>query len=143
MASSRHGNVSINLFEIGADRCVDVDVSTRRGNIIVLPAFDGTVAFRTRRGRSGFKLLPAFAQRARITRISGRKTLIALSSSNLDRHDFSTSPQDKGDDYCVVSTRRGHITIGLSGVDQVPSSQEPSLLKMLGDFARVTLTGHT
>lgn len=70
MASARHGNIAVNLFQIQQSRCVDLNLPFRQGNMIVLlpPDFDGPITIRQRRGRSAISFLPAFAERARVLR---------------------------------------------------------------------------
>ncbi|KAI0923492.1 hypothetical protein AcW1_006437 [Taiwanofungus camphoratus] len=136
MASSLHGRVSVNLFVVHPGRCVDLDISTRHGNITVLlpPTFHGVIAISTRQGQSGMTFLPAFAGRAQVVRGSDRETLIFLSPSAVG----SGSNDGQGQDYCVVGTRHGKIMIGLSGVDQVPASIEGGgLFKKLGDLVQL------
>ncbi|TFY54824.1 hypothetical protein EVJ58_g8632 [Rhodofomes roseus] len=118
MLSSRHGRISVNLTEIQFGRSVDLDVSTRHGNIIVFlpPTFDGSVAFRSRRGPSGVTFLPAFASRARVVRGSNREMLVSLSSTPTDATSLRPAGQT-GDDYCVIGTRHGKVTIGIYGLD--------------------------
>ncbi|KAI0923491.1 hypothetical protein AcV5_009020 [Taiwanofungus camphoratus] len=119
MLSSRHGAVNVDLFKIQEGYCVDLDISTRHGNIVVLlpPTFHGPVAFRTRSGRSNIIFLPAFAERARTLRGSDRETFVHLSPSAANAE---ISANSQGDDYCLISTRHGKIIVGLSGIDQKP-----------------------
>ncbi|TFY68844.1 hypothetical protein EVJ58_g767 [Rhodofomes roseus] len=116
MMSSRHGRIDARLTEIHPNRCVDLDVSTCHGNInVFLPSnYDGIVAFRTRRGTSGISFLPAFAARARVLRGNDHEMLVSLSSTTTHMEAFS--PQES-EDYCIIGTRHGKITIGLHGKD--------------------------
>lgn len=103
--------------EIQAGRCVDLDVSTRHGNIVVFlpPTFNGSIAVRTRRGPTGVAFLPNFASRARLIRRSDRGMLINLSPTPTAA-DMAKASQ-LGEDYCVISTRHGRVAIGIYGVD--------------------------
>ncbi|KZT67327.1 hypothetical protein DAEQUDRAFT_729180 [Daedalea quercina L-15889] len=118
MLSSRHGRINVHLIKIETGRCVDLDVSTRHGNITVFlpPTFNGSIAFRTRRGPSGISFLPAFASRARVLRGTDREMLVNLSSTPTADTSKQTAGQ-AGDDYCVIGTRHGKIAIGIYGVD--------------------------
>ncbi|KAH9930215.1 uncharacterized protein B0H18DRAFT_993783 [Fomitopsis serialis] len=116
MLSSRHGRIHVNLTEIQLGRSADLDVSTRHGNITVFlpPSFDGSVAFRSRRGASGITFLPHFASRARVVRGSDREMLA-------------------GDDYCVIGTRHGKVVIGIYGLDtEADAIQSGGLAEQLG-----------
>ncbi|EPT02941.1 hypothetical protein FOMPIDRAFT_1022586 [Fomitopsis schrenkii] len=120
MLSSRHGRIGVNMTEIQAGRCADLDVSTRHGNIMVFlpPTFNGSIAVRTRRGPNGVAYMPNFATRARLVRRSDREMLINLSPTPSPA-DLVKSAQasQKGDDYCVISTRHGKVAIGIYGLD--------------------------
>ncbi|CCM06190.1 uncharacterized protein FIBRA_08432 [Fibroporia radiculosa] len=109
-ASSRHGHVRVNLFEIQGGRCVDLNVSTRKGNIVVLlpPDFCGPITFKTRRGRGNINFLPAFSERARIVRATDRETAVIFSGTS-PTEDVQSVVQD---DSCVIGTRAGRITVG-------------------------------
>ncbi|KAF9818259.1 hypothetical protein IEO21_02887 [Rhodonia placenta] len=121
MVSSRHGRLDLNLVEVQPTRSVDLDVSTRSGNITVfLPAsFAGPIAFRRQGGSSGIQLLPALAARARITRGTDREMLVVISPDVAP--DAVPLPAHEGDDCCVIGTRHGKITVGINGVDQLPA----------------------
>ncbi|KAH9930280.1 uncharacterized protein B0H18DRAFT_994153 [Fomitopsis serialis] len=117
MLSSRHGRIEAKLTEIHPNRCVDLDVSTRHGNITIYlpPNYDGVIALRTRRGPSGVTFLPAFAAQARVVRGNDHEMLVSLSSTT--SHTEVSTPQEN-EDYCIVGTRHGKITIGLHGQDE-------------------------
>lgn len=102
--------------EIHPSRCVDLDVSTRDGDITVYlpPEYNGVVAFRTRRGSSGITFLPAFAAHAEVVHGNDDEMLVSVSSTV--SHTGVSAPQE-GADYCIIGTRDGKITIGLHGQD--------------------------
>ncbi|KZT67336.1 hypothetical protein DAEQUDRAFT_729187 [Daedalea quercina L-15889] len=133
MLSSRQGRIEAKLTNIHLNRCVDLDVSTRDGNITVFlpPSYDGVVAFRTRRGQSGITFLPAFAAHAGIIRGSDHDILVSLSPRTA--HTEVSVPQE-GEDYCIIGTRDGKITVGLHGQDEEESaaSQSSGLADLVG-----------
>ncbi|KAH9941993.1 hypothetical protein B0H21DRAFT_538944 [Amylocystis lapponica] len=135
MASSRHGNISVNLFELHHSRNVDLDVSTRSGNIVVLLPlnFNGTVCVRQRNG--GANLLPQFAARMRLVRATDREKLMVLDGGDLA--DAQNQNQADSSDHCVIGTRHGKVMIGLSGLDVVPRPVSGGgLLKLIGDYVQ-------
>lgn len=91
---------------------------TNSGNTTVLlpPNYDGAVHLHCRRG--ALDLLPAFAQHARIVMRTDRTTLIFFGPTASP----PTQPtQDATTDYCWASTRHGKVTVGISGVDKLPT----------------------
>lgn len=125
---------------------MDLDLSTRDGNITVfLPStFCGAVGIRTRRGPSGVQLLPAFAERARVVRGSDREMLLVLPSSSLVPSSSTATTAanaQEGDDYCIIGTRSGRITIGLSGLDQAPGAGRPSGTGLIKRFEALVGAG--
>lgn len=137
MASTRHRNIAVNLFKIQQSRCVDLNLSTRQGNILFFlpPDFDGPITIRQRRGRNAINFLPAFAERARVLRTSERETSVILSSAS-----GTASIANPGHDLCVLGTRSGEITIGLSGYDKPEDpSESGGFLQILGGAAKAGL----
>ncbi|OBZ73782.1 hypothetical protein A0H81_06429 [Grifola frondosa] len=115
--STRQGNVSVNIIEIHQGRCIDLDVCTRSGNILVLlpPEFSGSLALRT---GAPARILPGLAQHAHVIKKSDRETLMYL-------FDPSTAVQLQSvvdEDRCVVSTRSGRVVMGLSSIDMVDTA---------------------
>ncbi|KAL6309327.1 hypothetical protein BKA93DRAFT_759607 [Sparassis latifolia] len=133
MFSSRHGNISVNLREVQPGHCVDLDVSTRHGNVVILlpPTFDGAIVVHTRGDRDQVRFLQAFAECARTVRAHDRSTQIVLSPN-------ANTTGREGDDRCLVSTRHGKITFGLSGYDKADGVLlGGGLFKMLGDLMQM------
>ncbi|KZT07243.1 uncharacterized protein LAESUDRAFT_651676 [Laetiporus sulphureus 93-53] len=143
MLSSRHGRINVNLFEVQLGRAVDLDVSTRSGSITVFlpPTFNGAIALHTRNGSRGVHFLPAFAERACVVRSSERDLLVAVSSPERPANPPSQyGAPSAGTDYCVIRTRHGKITIGLSGVDIAPVLMRTGGL--MGQFEALVEAGH-
>lgn len=92
-------------------------MSSRDGDISVfLPlTFDGMVTFRSQRGTTNIAFLPAFAALARVVRGSSNEMLVSLSSTTT--HTEMSTPSE-GEDYCIIGTRDGRITVGLYGQDE-------------------------
>ncbi|OCH85930.1 hypothetical protein OBBRIDRAFT_807142 [Obba rivulosa] len=146
MASSRHGRINLNLFEIHPDRCLDLDVSTRHGAITVFlpPTFSGVMVFRTRRGRDGIVFLPELAKHVSIIRATDREVLAVLSSPNAQREPSATSHMQSqktpGDGCVIIGTRHGKITVGISGVDHLNAMGAlPGLFKKLGGLIEMKI----
>ncbi|OCH85889.1 hypothetical protein OBBRIDRAFT_784171 [Obba rivulosa] len=147
MASSRHGRLNLNLFEIHPDRCVDLDISTRDGAITVFfpLAFSGPIAFRTRRGREGIMFLPELAKRASIVRATDHEVLVVLSSPDAQdapaatsHVQFKTTP---GDDCAMIGSRHGKITVGISGMDRLDNTvAPPGILQKIGGLIETSVT---
>lgn len=107
------------------------------GNILFFlpPDFDGPITIRQRRGRNAINFLPAFAERARVLRTSERETSVILSSAS-----GTASIANPGHDLCVLGTRSGEITIGLSGYDKPEDpSESGGFLQILGGAAKAGL----
>ncbi|CCM01362.1 uncharacterized protein FIBRA_03412 [Fibroporia radiculosa] len=125
LLSSRHGRIDVNMYDIEHDCCVDLDVSTRFGDINALlpPTFDGTLAFAIRK-RSKVSFLPVFASRARVVRESDHEVLVVLSrptpASLAVGSDTMSNRLLDGGDRCVIRTHDGKITVGFSGLDSLP-----------------------
>ena len=120
LSVERPAHSAIPQTEIQASRCVDLDVSTRHGNITVFlpPSFNGTIAFRTRRGLKGVSFLPHFAARARVVRGNDRGMLVSLCPTpTAEDIAKAAQPPQAGDDYCVIGTRHGKVVIGIYGLD--------------------------
>ncbi|KAH9945750.1 hypothetical protein B0H21DRAFT_883742 [Amylocystis lapponica] len=135
MASSRHGNISVNLSELHVSRSVDLDVSMCSGSIVLFlpPTFNGTVCLLQRRGTANF--LPEFAARANLARATDREKLMVLESAEVP--DGQHRSQDDDADCCIISTRRGKVTIGLSGLDALPVPIDGGgLLKLLNTYVQ-------
>lgn len=99
-------------------------MSTREGDITVfLPlTFNGMVTFRRQRGTTDIAFLPAFAALARIVRRSKNEMLVSLSSTTPHTE---TSIPSEGEDYCIIGTREGRITVGLYGQDEGAAVAQP------------------
>jgi len=127
MASSRHGKIMVNLFDLHDSRCVDLDISTRHGNIIVMlpQTFNGTICLRQRHGGTHF--LPAFAARKSLVRATDREALLVLGGGE-------GTVQGDGIDRCVIGSRGGRVTIGISGLDVYEGPVGAGgLFKLIGD----------
>ncbi|OBZ73715.1 hypothetical protein A0H81_06431 [Grifola frondosa] len=136
LVSTRHGHINVNLFGKQEDGSVDLDVSSRDGHIVLFipPTFNGPIAFNTRRA-GAVNFLPAFAQRASVVRASDRETLVFFRPVANGADTASKSTPAEGDDCCVVSSRSGRVTMGVSGVDRMETKPSAiGLFKQFGDF---------
>lgn len=106
------------------------------GHIVVfLPqTFQGLIQIRSRRGNVNF--LPGFAQSARVVNGSDKSAMVLFGVQNIVMSDLD----DDNMDLCMVSSRTGKITIGISGVDTYDDSQSTNLLvKKLGSLSMMLL----
>ncbi|KAH9945757.1 hypothetical protein B0H21DRAFT_883747 [Amylocystis lapponica] len=117
VASSEHGSVTVNLFELHESRSVDLDVSSTHGKVVVLlpPIFHGTICLRQKHGSTSF--LPALATRMREVRATDGERWIIVDGADPVAVQHQ---QDNGTDRCIISAVHGKVTIGLSGLDEVP-----------------------
>ncbi|CAL1714117.1 unnamed protein product [Somion occarium] len=134
--NSRHGKINVNLFALQLHKHICLEVATRHGHIVVfLPqCFQGAIQIRSRRGNVNF--LPGFAQSARVVSGNDRFALVLFGINNLTLSDLDSDALD----VCLLSTRHGKITIGISGVDTYDDSQSTNLLvKKLGSLSTMIL----
>lgn len=143
--------------ELQEARCVDIDVSSRRGiisililyhhisltfragNIIVLfpPTYSGEIVIRSQRGfsPSSFSLLPQFAAVASIVRSSDHESRLILSPAPDANGQLPTERSEETLDSTTISTRVGKVTLGLCGLDTVTiEAPSPGLFKKLGEY---------
>ncbi|KZV72919.1 hypothetical protein PENSPDRAFT_649343 [Peniophora sp. CONT] len=140
-ATSETGDILIDVTEMSSRRCLDVETWTRRGNTILLlpPNFLGVVGLKTSRGR--LIQLPGLEGRTSITwRPSGWKlsflgrewtfyprewTSFRRESSFLVGPVFESVSMDVKGISCVrLSSKKGGIAVGFSGVDGEPQMLE-------------------
>ena len=95
--------------------------------MLLLPhGYCGAVQLRTRKGNLTF--LPALTSIMRVVNATEREALILIG----DTSTFSESEVFPAADYCQLVTRRGKITVGLSGKDNyIP---ETGFWKRLGEL---------
>jgi len=113
-AFSYNGSIMIDVFELHDDRCVDLNVFSQQGDIVVLlpPTFSGTIS--TRQLRARLDLLPGFSARQTM-RETGTETVMTLNCEDDVGNRFGQ--QSSGADHCVIESPAGRITVGLSGID--------------------------
>ncbi|KAI0832046.1 hypothetical protein BC628DRAFT_1351355 [Trametes gibbosa] len=139
VASSRHGRINLNLFEVQPSRRVDLEVESRHGKIVILlpPTYDGPLLFQTR-NLGAVSFLPAFAARTRTLHATERETLVVCTAPDAPERPkppHAGPPGSDDGDRVLVRTRHGRVIIGISGLDHV---EEPpnggGLFKRLGDL---------
>ncbi|OSD04908.1 hypothetical protein PYCCODRAFT_1433245 [Trametes coccinea BRFM310] len=138
-ASSRHGRIKLNLFEIQPGRCIDLQAESRHGSIVIMvpPTFDGPLMFQTRYA-SSVTLLPAFSARSRTLRATDKETIVICSPSAASP---SSPPAPTGEVYgedrdrVLARTRHGRVVVGISGIDRMEDAPiGDGIFKKLGEF---------
>lgn len=81
---------------------------------------------RTRKGQ--VKFLPAFANQARVINADDEGALVLFGEGEISL----AEPTTDGLDYCSLSSKHGKLIIGISGVDQLETATDGSLIKKLG-----------
>ncbi|KAI9067940.1 hypothetical protein FKP32DRAFT_1672650 [Trametes sanguinea] len=139
-ASTRHGRINLNLFEIQPGRSVDLQVESRHGNIFIMvpPTFDGPLMFQTRYA-SAVTLLPAFSARARTLRATDKETIVICTPPSAASPSAPPAPTgqvyDEDGDRVLVRTRHGRVVVGVSGIDRVEDAPVgEGIFKKLGEF---------
>jgi hypothetical protein len=130
---TRHGKVNLNLFALQPRKHITLEVCTRHAPItlFVPPNFHGVLQLRSRKG--SFKFLPAFAQQARVVNADDDGALVLFGQGDIP---VSTDPSlNDALDFCLITTRHGKITIGISGIDTLDTGNaETNLFKKLGNM---------
>ncbi|TBU51614.1 hypothetical protein BD310DRAFT_328006 [Dichomitus squalens] len=142
--STHHGRVSVNVHEVQPSRSLDLQVESRHGriNLLLPPTFDGPLVVQAR-SLGAVQFLPHFAARARTVRGKDRETVVLVSSPFSSQSASTLAIEAKqlgelagpGSDRCLVRTRHGKITIGISGLDKIEEPLEGSnLFEKVGRF---------
>ena len=72
--------------------------------------------------------MPAFANQARVVNADDEGALVLFGEGEISL----AEPTSDGLDYCSLVSRHGKLTIGISGVDQLETASDGSLIKKLG-----------
>jgi len=125
-ASTRQGDVNINVVTIQSGKHINLRITTRQGNICVFvpPTFRGPINLVTKRG--SHTILPALSRNMQVITTSGREALVIVNG------DLPSDSKLWVGDYLRVESRSGNIMLGLLGEDRKPEPQ--SLLKRLTAF---------
>ncbi|KAI0091481.1 hypothetical protein BDY19DRAFT_628613 [Irpex rosettiformis] len=126
--SSTHGRVNVNMFALQPGKHICLEVVTRHAPIVLFvpPNYQGALHLRTRKGQ--VKFLPAFANQARVINADDEGALVLFGEGEISL----AEPTTDGLDYCSLVSRHGKLTIGISGVDQLETASDDSLIKKLG-----------
>jgi hypothetical protein len=111
-ATTRSGNIVLELVSKSPTRMVHFDAYSQSGNITLLipRSFSGIVELRARDG--GMELLPVLAASASIMRASDRETVVLVGNNAI--------PQVGGNstgDLARLCARSGSVRLGFSGED--------------------------
>ncbi|KAI0308883.1 hypothetical protein OF83DRAFT_1288808 [Amylostereum chailletii] len=114
-ATTRNGNVFIDLFEKSPGQIVDIEVYSSRGNSTLLlpPTFSGTVDIHTRHGK--IDLLPGLSRHARVISSSRHDIRILVDRVGDQPAMGGTSLQHA--DVARLASRMGNFRVGLSVED--------------------------
>lgn len=130
--STRHGDIAVNLSSIYPGKRITLNVTSRRGKIVVLlpPTFRGDVQIRGSK-LGGYDILPGLS--SSIRSMNGKKTKMLL----LIGDNIPTAEGSESTDHCCLSSRHGRIVLGLSGQDSMPIPQrEDNIWRKIGSFFR-------
>jgi len=128
--ATHKGDIKINLLQTPSIRPLGLDVTSRKGNIVLfLPeTFTGIVHLMTRKGEMA--VLPALANIMKVVKTSEREIIFMITPKN-----FPNGADNSGETtLCQLSTRKGTVVVGLSGRDQY--LPQPSFWKKLGGYLR-------
>lgn len=134
--SSKEGKVHVNLHSLQMNKHICLEVSAEDGNIaLFVPVnFIGALQLRTRRGTIRF--LPEFERRARHIRSRSDDSLVlfgrGVQAPSFDLNDLMS-------DCCLLSSRHGNITVGVSGIDYYEDAGQSGLLDRLGSLSMAVL----
>ncbi|KAI0045818.1 hypothetical protein FA95DRAFT_1560787 [Auriscalpium vulgare] len=111
--SSRHSNITVDLFEKAAFKFIGLDVHTGRGDVLVLipRSYSGIVELSSRHGHSN--VLPYLSAGARIVKASRNEVTILVGNGSQ-----SAGPSSQFADHVSMHSRHGNVTVGFSGEDQ-------------------------
>ncbi|VDC06570.1 unnamed protein product [Peniophora sp. CBMAI 1063] len=109
-ATSRTGDITLDITEKSAARNVDIETWTRRGTTIVLlpPTFAGVIELNTCRGR--LIQLPGLEEKTALLRSTEQTLSFVVGTVCGDGKDAKA-------DFVRLSSKKGGIAVGFSGVD--------------------------
>jgi len=131
-ATTRKGDININLYSLQRGIHMNLDVSSRRGRIFVLIPrnFCGAIQLKSRKG--GYNVLPALSSASRVLTAKDREALILVGDPN-SVPSSSGITDDSTTDFCQLGSASGKVIIGFTGEDKyVPT--ETGLWEKLGEF---------
>jgi len=111
-ATTRSGNIVLELVSKSPSRIVHFDAYSQSGNIsLLIPrSFSGVVELRARNG--GMELLPALASFANVTRASDGETVVLIGNNAIHRVGTRRSG-----DHARLCSHSGRVRLGFSGED--------------------------
>jgi len=111
-ATTRSGNIIMELVSKSPTRTVHFDAYSRMGNVsLLIPrSFSGFVELRARSGK--IDLLPALASSARVVRMTDRETVVHIGNEPVPQVGFTSTG-----DLARLYARSGRLRIGFSGED--------------------------
>ncbi|PIL30429.1 hypothetical protein GSI_07616 [Ganoderma sinense ZZ0214-1] len=143
--ATRHGRIRVDVHEVKPSCSLDLHVESRHGRISILlpPTFDGPLVIHART-LGAVTFLPHLAARTRTLRATDRETVVLVASPLTSSHSSSHSSASAKQlselagaeaDRCLVRTRHGKITIGISGLDRLEEPvQAGSIFEKVGRF---------
>ncbi|KAM5541435.1 hypothetical protein V8D89_004989 [Ganoderma adspersum] len=145
--ATRHGRIHVDMHEVKPSCSLDLHVESRHGriNLLLPPTFDGPLVIHART-LGAVTFLPHLAVRTRTLRANDRETVVLVASpltspSSSAAKSLNTNAKQLSElagaesDRCLVRTRHGKITIGISGLDTLEEPvQSGSLFEKVGRF---------
>jgi len=127
---TRSGHVFVTLFDVEHQRHLNMDITSRRGNVALLVPrnFSGALHLHTKRGSLTF--LPYFTQHMRVLKTTDDEALVLFGTTNTP---LSASTESSTADYCELTSRFGSVTVGLAGQDQF-AGHESGFWKKVGTY---------
>jgi len=132
-ATTRKGDININLYSLQKGKHINLDVSSRKGRVLVLIPrnFYGAIQLKSR--KSAHKVLPALSSASRVLIAKDREMLILVGDPSASSASPGTA-DDLTTDFCQLGSRKGKVIVGFSGEDKyVP---EIGRWQKLGEYLR-------
>jgi len=128
---TRSGNVLVTLFDVEHQSHLNLDITSRRGNVALLVPrnFSGALHLHTKRGSLTF--LPSFAQHMRVLKTTDDEALVLFGTSNAPLS--ASFAESSTADYCELTSRFGSVTVGLAGQDHF-TGHESGFWKKIGEY---------
>lgn len=117
------------VWAAGSANRIVTDHRLLSGNIVffVPERFTGVVHLTTRKGE--MTILPALANTMKVLKASDKEIIFTIAPKN-----SPNGADNSSETLCQLSTRKGTIVVGLSGLDQYITP--PSFWKKLGSYLR-------
>ncbi|KAH9939072.1 uncharacterized protein BXZ73DRAFT_99749 [Epithele typhae] len=115
--TTKQGDIALTVV------CRDADLNTWRNILVLMPrSYSGTITLRTGRDitKENACFLPKLSQEVRVLRKSVREVVASFRAPNAGQQPQQSSSEQQipSQDYCMVTSKRGRIAVGLWGLDE-------------------------